>query len=52
MAFSYLVVFHGSVETDDCNEEEEDAGSDDAADDVQTRDHVGRLAVRRDADQQ
>ena len=52
MKLSYLVMFHGAVESDDSDEEEEDAGSDDAADDVQARDHVRRLAVSRDADQQ
>ena len=45
-------MFHGSVESDDCDEEEENAWGDDAADDVQTRDHVRSLAVRRDAYQQ
>ena len=48
----YLVVSDGSVEAGERDEEQEDAGRDDAADDVKAGDHVRRLAVGRDADQQ
>jgi hypothetical protein len=40
-----------SVESGQGDEEEENSGRDDSADNVETRHHVRRLAVRRDADQ-
>ena len=47
-----LVVSDGSVETGQGDEEEEDSGCDDAADDVEAGDHVGRLAVGGHPDQE
>ena len=45
------MVFDGSVKSNDCDEEQENATGNDAADDVEAGDHVRRFAVRRDADQ-
>ena len=45
------MVLDGSVKSNDCDEEKENATGNDAADDVEAGDHVRRFAVRRDADQ-
>ena len=46
------MVFDGSVESNDCDEEKENAASNNTTNDVEAGDHVRRLAVSGDSDEQ
>ena len=52
MLIDNLMVLNSAVESDNCNEEKKNAGSDNPADSLKARYHVGRLPVGRHTDEQ